>query len=191
MALATVGSAKAKPKKPSPAPVAVATPVRSFDDLLAEAEPVTDLGKLVDPLFDTCDASDSLAHAQCEGEREFLERQARGKTYVAVGDAASVSVGPYDPAGHEIDLDIDGCLACVEPLSLEDGHGGHAKRYVATKAPRVKGTHAAGVDVDTIEFAIATPELLAKWKKAEKRVVPRLRTQFIFTLGPTWSTAES
>jgi hypothetical protein len=191
MALATSASAKAKPKGASPVPVAPAAPVRPFDDLLAEAEPVTDLAKLVDPLFDTCDRADALAHTQCEGEREFLEREARSKTFVAVGDAASVSVGPYDATAHEVDVDIDGCLACIEPLLLEDGHGGHVKRYVATRAPRVNGTHAGGVDIETIELPIATPELAQKWKKTEKRVVPRLRTQFIFTLGPTWSTAES
>jgi len=89
----------------------------------------------------------------------------------------------------ELDIDVQGCLSCVHPIKLGDGKGGQVSRFVTTKVPRaIKGGRAIGLDVATMQIAMATPEREAKWKKQEKRVVPRLRTQFVFKLGPTWTS---
>jgi hypothetical protein len=176
--------------------VVVAAPVahgaeRSFDELLTEAVPVTDLAQLVDPLFDTCPSGDSLEARQCQGARAFLEARVRGKTYVAFGDAASVSVSPYDVAMKQVDIDVQGCLACLRPLKLGDGKGGEAARFVTTKPPRaIKAGKAIGVEVATQQVAMWTAEREQNWRKQEKKIIPRLRTQFIFKLGSAWSSGS-
>src|SRR5688572_9225554 len=142
---------------------------RSFDELLAEAVPVTDLAQIVDPLFDTCPSGDALEARQCQGARAFLEARVRGKTYVAFGDAASVSVSPYDAAMKQVDVDVQGCLACLRAL---------------------KGGKAVGVEVATQQVAMWTAEREQNWRKQEKKIIPRLRTQFIFKLGSAWSSGS-
>ena len=150
---------------------------------------MTDLARLVDPLFDTCDASDPLSHRQCEGERAFLETETRTKTFVTTGDAASVAVSPVDAVQRSVDLDVQGCLACVHPLSLGDGKGGRLERFVTTQPPRaIKNGRALGVDVGTLQRSLPTKDTEVAWKKREKTEVPRLRTQFVFRLGPTWAS---
>ena len=179
------GVAKTPAPAPAPRPVASA----SFAQLHDDAEAVTDLARLVDPLFDSCDAGDPLAHRQCEGEREFLETQTREKTFIATGDAASLTVSPFDTLQKSVDLDIAGCLACIHPLVLPDGKGGHVERFVTTQPPRaIKNGHAVGVDVGSLQLTFATKEAELAWKKRDKQAIPRLRTQFVFRLGPTWSS---
>lgn len=176
-------------KTPVPAPVPVPVARASFAQLYDDAEPVTDLARLVDPLFNACDTSDALAHRQCEGEREFLETETRAKTFVATGDPAALTVSPFDTLQKAVDLDVAGCLACVHPLSLPDGKGGHIQRFVTTQPPRaIKNTHAVGVDVGSLQLTFSTKESEAAWKKREKRSVQRLRTQFVFRFGPTWTS---
>ncbi len=175
---------------PTPAPSASAQK-RSFEDLLADAEPVADLGRLIDPLFDNCDKGDPLEARQCQGARTFLESEARSKIYVAVGDTAAINVSPYDAATKELDIDIQGCLACVHPIRLTDSKGAAVQRFITTKVPRaIKAGHAIGLDVRTAQLMFATPERETRWKKQEKKVVPRLRVQFIFKLGDTWSSGN-
>ena len=166
-----------------------ATSRASFADVHDQAELVTDLARLVDPLFDTCDPSDPLGHRQCEGEREFLETETRKKTYVMTGDAASVAVSPFDAVQKSVDLDVQGCLACVHPLSLGDGKGGRLERFVTTQPPRaIKNGRAIGVDVGTLQRSLPTKEAEVAWKKRAKTDAPRFRTQFVFRLGPTWAS---
>jgi hypothetical protein len=158
----------------------------SFEQRLADAEPIGDLGVLIEPLFDSCDRADPLEYRRCEGSRSFLENDARGKTYVATGDAASVSVSPYDKEAKEVDLDVIGCIACLHPVSTSDGKVTH---FVTTRAPRaIKDGRALGLDLATHELTLHTPEAEHKWKIRQKRVVPRLRTQYVFKLGPTWKS---
>jgi len=166
-------------------------PAASFDDLFEEAEPVRDLATLIDPLFDNCDASDPLGYRQCEGARGFLENEARGKIYVATGDSAALEVSPFDAVTKEIDLDIQGCLACLHPIKLTDSKGAEVQRFVTTKPPRaIKAGRALGVDVGSQQLTMTTPAAEAKWKKQEKRTIPRLRVQFVFKLGPVWSSGS-
>jgi hypothetical protein len=187
VAYATNAWAGAKGK---PATVAKdATPQATFDQLLAEAEAVHDLASVIEPLFDNCDNSDPLGYRQCEGARAFLEAKSRDKTYVAIGDAASVNVSPYDANAKELDVDVVGCLACLHPPKLSDGKGGEIPRFVTTKVPHaIKNGHAVGLDVASLQLTMSKPDDHAKWKKQEKRFAPRVRVQFIFKLGQTWSS---
>jgi hypothetical protein len=179
------GVAFGKPVKKK-APVAPPPPPVSFEQRLADAEPVGDLGVLVEPLFDACDPADPLEYRRCEGSRSFLETEARGKTYVATGDAASVTVSPYDKVTKEVDLDVVGCLACLHPVHATDAKATH---FVTTRAPRaIKDGRALGLDVATHELTLRTPEAQHKWQIRQKRVVPRMRTQYIFKLGPIWKS---
>ncbi|MEO6951942.1 MAG: hypothetical protein ABI321_09030 [Polyangia bacterium] len=181
--------AVAKTPRPVTAQVKPPVPRASFADAFDQADEVTDLTRLVDPLFDTCDPSDALSHRQCEGEREFLETETRKKTFVMTGDPASIAVSPFDAVQKSVDLDIQGCLACVHPLSLGDGKGGHVERFVTTQPPRaVKNGRALGVDVGTLSLELPTKDAEVAWKKREKKAVPRLRTQFVFRFGPTWTS---
>ena len=177
------GDAAGKPAAP---------PKGSFDQALAGAEPVWDLAALIDPLFDSCDRNaEPLSLRQCESARLFLEAQARRKTYVAVGDPAALDVSPYDASTKTVDFEIQGCLACLRPPKLPDGKGGETPRFVTTRAPRaIKAGHALGVDVGALQLEMSTPERQANWKKQEKRVSKRLRVQFVFTLGPTWTSGN-
>jgi hypothetical protein len=184
-ALSAIAAEKAAPA-PGPAKS------RSFDELAEEAEPVADLASLIDPLFDTCDSSDGLLMRQCEGARSFLESKARGKTYITTGDAASVTVSPYDGKTRQIDVDVEGCISCLHPPKLSDGKGGEVSRFVTTKVPRsIKGGHAVGLDVGMIEMDLTPmPEQAARWRTQEKRLAARLRTQFVFRLGSAWSSGS-
>ncbi len=176
---------RSAPQKPA------AKSAAGFDELLADAEPVVDLAAVIEPLFDTCDSADALEHRRCAGAREFLEAQAREKLYVAVGDVAALTVTPYDPVSKEVDFEVQGCLACLHPPQLSDGKGGQVRRFVTTRVPRaIKGGRAIGLDLGTLPLVITTPEAEAKWKKQEKKVVPRLRVQFLFKLGEAWSSGD-
>jgi hypothetical protein len=163
----------------------------SFEQVLEDAEPVRDLSVLIEPLFDTCDASDPLAARQCRGARSFLEADVRGKTYVAVGDPAALTLSPYDATTKSVDVEVQGCIACLHPPKLSDGKGGQIARFVTTKVPRaIKGGHALGLEVDSIEIDMTTPEAAKRWKKQEKKLGARLRAQFVFRLGSLWSSGS-
>ena len=194
--LASLASAKppAKATGKSAAGRTPATPPKpaaSFEELFEEAEPVRDLATLIDPLFDNCDPADPLGYRQCQGARSFLESEARSKTYVAIGDPAALEVSPFDAVTKQIDLDIHGCLACLHPIKLTDAKGAEVPRFVTTKPPRaIKGGRALGVEVGSQQLTMSTPAAEAKWRKQEKRTVPRLRVQFVFKLGPVWSSGN-
>ncbi len=183
-------AAAAKPNKvpAKPAVEKQPAPARSFEQIFEDAEPVGSLGRLIEPLFDSCDPSDPLELRQCQGTRSFLEAETRGRTYVAIGDPAALSVNPYDATMKQLDIDVSGCLACLHPLAQKDAKGASVSRFVTTKAPRaIKSGHAVGIDIATMQIPM-NAEREARWKKLEKRVTPRLRAQFVFKLGPVWSS---
>jgi hypothetical protein len=153
----------------------------TFEDALVGAEPVTDLAQLVEPLFADCKREDDLATRQCASIRDWMIDKLHEGTYWAVGDESALSWAPYDPAEKKIELEVDGCLACGRPLTV-DGK----PRFVTTRVPKaIKSGHAVGLDVGFQELPQADEKAATEF---EQKMKGRLRVQFVFKVGPVWKS---
>jgi hypothetical protein len=183
-----------KPKKAAPAPVAPApapaAPVApsapavtydSFEAALGEATPVADLTRLFDPLFADCTRDDELQARQCTSIRDWLVERMKGEIFSAVGDDSALTWAPFDPSEKKLELDVQGCLACGKPLSI-DGK----QRFATTRVPKaIKAGHAVGLDLGFHDVTMKDEKEAAAW---QKKMEPRLRVQFVFRVGPVWKS---
>ena len=182
-----------KPKKAPPAPVAAAPApppppaappapaYENFEAALGEATPVPDLTRFFDPLFADCTRDDELQARQCSSIREWLVDKMKGETFSAVGDESALAWAPYDPSEKKLELDVQGCLACGRPLSI-DGK----PRFATTRVPKaIKAGHAVGLDLGFHDVTMKDEKEAAAW---QKKMEPRLRVQFVFRVGPVWKS---
>ncbi len=153
----------------------------TFEDALADAEPAGDLAQLFGPLFADCKREDELSTRQCSSVRDWLAEKLHGGTYWAVGDESALSWAPYDPSEKKQELDVQGCLACGQPLPIEG-----KLRFVTTRVPKaIKAGHAVGLDVGFPSVAQPNEKTAAEW---QKKMAPRLRVEFVFRVGPVWKS---
>lgn len=150
-------------------------PQATFEQLLKDAVPVTDLATLIEPLYARCDDKDDLPRRQCEGIRAFLLERLRARTFVAVADSMP-DTSPYDATAKEIEVEVSGCLACVAPPVVAG-----EVRYVSIRPPqRVVAGKAIGIPLETHQLPMETR---VRADRFLERVVPRLRVQHIFRVG--------
>ncbi len=158
-------------------------PVQSFEDLLKDAIPATDLATMLEPLYGHCDAKADVPRRQCEGVRGFLLEHLRRHTFVAVSDSVPDTT-PYDASAKEIDMEVSGCLACVSPPVVAG-----EVRYVSTRPPqRVVAGRAIGVLLDSHQLPMDTK---VRADRFLERVVPRLRVQHVFRVGTPFGEETS
>ena len=156
---------------------------RRFEEALAEAEPAGDLTQLFEPMFADCKRDDELSARQCTTVRDWLVERLHGGTYWAVGDDSALSWAPYDPSEKKIELGVQGCLACGQPLQI-DGK----LRFVSTRVPKaIKAGHAVGLDVGFPSVAQPNEKAAAEF---QKKMEPRLRVEFVFRVGPLWKSGS-
>jgi hypothetical protein len=171
MAAASKGGKAAPVAAPAPA----ATTAQSFEELLKEAVPAKDLATLLEPLYARCDDKEGLQKRQCEGEKTYLLDYLRGHTFVAEADVQPDTT-PYDATAKQVDLEVPGCLACSEPITI----GGESRFVVLRPPSRVVNGKAVTQPIATHEIAL---EDRVKADRFVERVAPRLRVQHVFRVG--------
>src|SRR5437868_546184 len=83
----------------------------TFEEAMANAQPVADLKDLFGPLFADCKKDDELEARQCASVRDWLVKEHAAQTWVALGDESALSFNPYDPSEKKLEMEISGCIA--------------------------------------------------------------------------------
>jgi hypothetical protein len=98
---------------------------------------------------------------------------------VAVADGSALVAQPYDATEKSVTLTVTGCLACTRPPLVAG-----APRLLSTKPPKaIEEGAPVGLDLGMHEVSIPSAQKAASWSK---RVLPRLKTEFVFTVGQPW-----
>jgi hypothetical protein len=158
----------------------------SFEEALSGARPVTtaELAELVEPLFADCKRpDDDLAARQCASVRDWLVGQLRDETFVDVGDDSAIALGPFDAGAKQVELEVEGCLACKQPIPI-----GERTRFITTRVPKsIKAGRVAGLEVGFHELPFKDAGEAAVWRSER---APRLKAQFVFRVGPVWKSGN-
>ena len=155
----------------------------TFEEAMANAQPVADLKDLFGPLFADCKRDDELEARQCAAVRDWLVASHREQTWVALGDEAALSFNPYDASEKKLEMEISGCIACGKPLRFD---GDDKMHFVTTRVPKaIKAGRAVGLEVGFDDVSLADEKTAEAW---EKKMAPRLRVQFVFKLGAAWKS---
>lgn len=154
----------------------------SFEQALQDAKPVKDVAGLFDPVFDECKDTDELLARQCRIVRDWQLSVLRGEKFVSVGDWASLAWTPYSPAEKQISLEVQGCLACEKPVSVQG-----RPRYLTSRTPKAinKSGKATGVELGFQGVPVAAEDA----KDWEQNVARRLRVQYVYKVGQPWKLA--
>ena len=153
----------------------------TFEDLLNQAQPISDLKELLAPLFNDCKSDDEYEARQCASIRDWTIEQNKQKTFSAIGDESALAFNPYDSAEKKLEMEISGCLACGRPLQFDD-----KPRFVTTRVPKaIRAGRAVGLEVGFDEVSLKDEKAASEF---EKKTGPRLRVQFIFKLGQVWKS---
>jgi hypothetical protein len=186
---APVPSPAAPQKGPAPAPGAtpptVAAPPKAstYEELLTGTSVPADLAGALEPLFAECSKDSDLAYRQCETIKEWSVDRIHHTRYALSGDGAALQSSPYDEAEKSLTLTVTGCVSCVKPPNL-DG----APRLVATKAPKGFAEGAPiGLDLGFHEVSIPDAKKAQKWTS---KILPRLRVQYVFTVGEPFESGK-
>jgi hypothetical protein len=165
------------------APVVAAPKPATYEELLTSATSPQDLAVLLEPLFATCPKDSDLAFRQCETIKTWHLARIHSTRYTASADKAALQSQPYDPSEKSLTLTIAGCLSCLKPPELAG-----SPRLVATRAP--KGfAEGAPIGLDLAFHEVPLPDA----KKAEKfveKVLPRLRVEYVFTVGEPFDAGK-
>jgi hypothetical protein len=154
----------------------------SFEAALAEAQPVADLGEMLQPLFAECRDEDDLGARQCAGIRDAMLEEMGRRTFVAVGDEAAIAFAPFEEMEDKLEFEVHGCIACKKPLALEG-----KPRYFTSRAPKaIKGGKVVGVDLAYYDLPFSDAKQAETWIKQNRG---RLRVQFVFRVGAPWKSA--
>ncbi len=155
---------------------ASAAKVLSYEELLAGAATPSDLSTALEPLFATCGKESDLAYRQCETIKEWAVERIHHTRYAVSGDSTALSSSPYDESEKSLTLTVTGCISCAKPPQL-----GGVPRLVATKAPKGFAEGAPiGLDLGFHEVTIEDPK---KAKSFTAKILPRLRVEYVFTVG--------
>jgi hypothetical protein len=153
----------------------------TFEEALRGAEPVADLQQLIEPLFAECKKEDDLAVRQCVSVRDWMVDRMRERTYWAIGDESAIEWSPYDATEKKQEFTVNGCLACGRPVIIEG-----KPHFVTTRVPKaIKSGRAIGLDVGFLDVAQPDEKAATEFKQVAQ---PRLRTQFVFKVGPVWKS---
>ncbi|MSP62784.1 MAG: hypothetical protein EXR72_21120 [Myxococcales bacterium] len=183
--------APVQPGASTPAPSgahAVAVPTASnWEELSREAsQPATTeaLARDLEPLYAQCGKESELARRQCETIRAWHLERIKRTRYVALADAGALQVSPYDATEKNVTLTVSGCLDCGRPFQLGGG-----PRLLATKAPKgISEGVPLGLDVGDHEVALPDAK---KAKNFADKVLPRLRVEFVFTVGESFDVGKA
>lgn len=160
------------------------TKAASFEEALSGARyagGAADLAQLFDPLFADCKRDDDVSARQCVQVRDYLIERLRNDTFWTIGDDSAISWAPYDPSEKKLELDVQGCIACTRPLTIEG-----KMKFVSTRVPKaIKAGKVAGLDVKFHDVPQPDEKSAAAW---QKKMQPRLRVQWVFRVGPVWKS---
>lgn len=171
-------------------------PASSFEEVLARAEPLEDLGALLIAPTGGCEeVPSSIERARCEGTRAFLRRTIPGRWFSTIGDDPEIlRVSGFDPEVKGYRLSIAGCLACSKPWSFGDPVARVPARYVTLRTPPPLPPSAASPPLrEAVELNRSTVgfdsqgEAQAWWGQSEGN----LQTQFVFAASPVEWTASA
>ncbi len=174
------------------APTAAAAPqadAASYEALSQEAQPATDVAKLMAPFLETCEADKrELDRVRCRAARELLRKTLPNRRFkVIVADPAAIDVTAYDARIKGFRMTVAGCIACTESLATDPGG---ERRFFTTGVPTKDApSPAAGVEVgrSTLSF-----ESIPEAKEWLKNVRPHLRAELVFQPADTsWSLGAS
>lgn len=158
-------------------------PQASYEELLKDAVPVSDLATLIEPLYARCDEKDDVPRRQCEGMRGFLLDRLKSRTFVTLADAPP-ETSPWDAVSKEIEMEVSGCIVCGSPPTV-----GGEPRLLSTRPPqRIVNGHAAGVPLSTHQLPMETK---VRADRFLERAVPRLRIEHIFRVGAPFGDAAA
>src|SRR5439155_26903983 len=83
-----------------------------FEDLRADAQPVTDLAEVVRPYVEPCSDKDDEARRECEGARRFLQDHMRNLRLTMIVEKA-LEVMPYQGKSKSVPITVRGCVTCT------------------------------------------------------------------------------
>ncbi len=160
----------------------------TYEAAIADATRLSDsssLAELASTYFVECAASEGdLSLRQCQSAQRWQLEQNKNETFVAVGDEAALAITPYDSAEKKLGIEVHGCIACGHPVKLADGK----PRFVTTRVPKaIKAGRAIGLDLAFHDVTLATSKEANEW---QKKMVPRLRVEFAFKIGPVWKSGS-
>ena len=162
----------------------------SFDALHGEAAEVTGqwgLGALMWAQGDHCSKlTNDVDRRQCNGVKEGRLEQLEGATFLVVGDGGALSIGAYNEKTKSASVSIAPCLACEQPINVD----GEELYVVGGSKFAVTG---GKVNASAVKATTATWASQAKYDKYLQKVLPRLRSEFIVSVGKAkrWKKAGS
>jgi hypothetical protein len=171
---------------PTAAPVSDAS---TFESLVRDAVPMSDLGTLLAPFAGKCDAETrELDRVRCRTTRSYLRRVIPQRSFWAiVDDPQVIAVSDFDASIKGYHLSVAGCLSCARPVTVGRTK---EKRMITLKAPD-KEAESLRAAVELSRSAVGFDSLAeAKTWLVDTR--PELRTQFVFQPTDTeWSFGPS
>jgi hypothetical protein len=169
---------------------AVAQKAESFEAAIADGTRVSGqngLAELAGTYFTDCPTGEGdLSLRQCNSVRNWQLEQNRNEVFVAIGDDAALAITPYDSAEKKLGLEVHGCIACTRPLRFEGKLADGKPRFVTTRVPKaIKSGRAIGLDLAFHDVTLKTEKEANEW---QKKMVPRMRVEFAFKIGPIWKS---
>lgn len=148
----------------------------SYEELISGAASPNDMAMALEPLFAECGKESDLAYRQCQTIKEWNVERIRHTRYVVSGDGTALSSSPWDESEKNVTLTVTGCVSCSKPPRL-----GGVPRLLATKAPKGFAEGAPiGLDLGFHEVSIEDQK---KAKRFSSLILPRLRVEYVFTVG--------
>jgi hypothetical protein len=148
---------------------------QSFEEIAGDALRVDrgQLGGILWALTASCGDGDDLAKRQCRAVRDAVVTKYKGETLIVPGDAAAFQVGEFDAKKKNAPIVLQGCVACVEPLAVDN-----ATLFVTSDkgATGWTGDVAQAGAIHKTARTFKNADEATDWKA---KVVPRLRTEFI------------
>jgi hypothetical protein len=162
----------------------------TFDDLRAKATEPADVRAALEPFLWKCTDAEPYLRHRCDLLKRRLMMQRAEQTYRTTVGPEAVRVLARDRPEPTLEVVLRGCVACDQPLVLEDGLVGSG--FVTTRRPKaVRPREGAPgrfdlVDLDFAKQTVApdgkTP---SQWRDA---FAANLRAEIVFrpTAGPGW-----
>jgi len=167
---------------------ALAAPPGSYEALVAHAEVVEDLGRMLEPFTEKCTEERDMTRRQCEVVRAYLRRVLERRVFVSGVEGGSLVVGPYEEKSGGRTLVLYGCLACKRPVAgdvplflVADAHD--SKTKVKEKAVRPSGLPYPVPEVARLVVAHPSQHVAETW---QAEVGSKLRAELVFRLGRAW-----
>jgi hypothetical protein len=148
---------------------------QSFEEIAGDALRVDkgQLGGILWALTASCSDGDDLAKRQCRAVRDTVVATYQGQTLIVPGDASAFQVGEFDAKKKNAPIVLQGCVACVDPLSVDSSN-----LYVTSDkgATGWTGNVAQAGAIHKTSRTFKSADEATDWTA---KVVPRLKTEFI------------